>query len=135
MLLVACMLAHAATLPEVPALPELHTESGSLVRGTVVVATSARSWIGLSTRYTVLVDEVLSGSAPDEVALTLPGGKANGLTQVVAGVPRWDVGDEAMLFLDSAGHPTPWTALTITKGKVVDPLARALPAHLRHAAR
>lgn len=63
----------------------------------------------ISTVYTVAVDTVLSGSLPGTfdrtVTFALPGGETADQGQVVAGVPRFRVGDSIQVFLkDRAGR-------------------------------
>jgi len=78
----------------------------TVIRGTVVEATTYQADAGLHTTYVVHVDETLRGQAADEVVLTLPGGVHDGLRMTVRGVPLFAVGDDAVVSL-RAGPPAP----------------------------
>ena len=49
------------------------------------------------------VQEIWSGSAPNEITVRLLGGRVAGVTSTVSGVPRFRPGEEVVLFLE----PTP----------------------------
>ena len=49
------------------------------------------------------VEEVWRGAAPAQITVRLLGGRAGNLTSSVSGVPRFQVGEEVLLFLE----PTP----------------------------
>lgn len=45
----------------------------------------------------------VKGSADKEIEVTVPGGTADGITQVNPGLPEFSAGEEVVLFLE--GHP------------------------------
>jgi len=52
------------------------------------------------TETTFRVVEALKGNLPDEIAVRLPGGRVGHLTASVDGVPRFNSGEEAFVFLE-----------------------------------
>lgn len=79
--------------------------SDLIVRGEVVeVWTEVDARGAVWTRAQVLVDEVLKGDpATEAVVVDQMGGTWGGVTTVVHGAARFDVGEEAVLFLDQLG--------------------------------
>ncbi|MEM6925358.1 MAG: hypothetical protein AAF602_00400 [Myxococcota bacterium] len=116
---IALAAAHGSTFAEVPTIDVLTERSAAVVEGVVTVTDSVPCALGLCTTYTVSVSETWRGPEHELVRVTLPGGKRGGLTQRVAGLPLWSVGDEVLLFLDHLGRPT-WTSV-FTIQRSVDP--------------
>jgi hypothetical protein len=56
------------------------------------------------------VEEIWRGSAPPEISVRLLGGRVGNLTSTVSGVPRFQPGEEVILFLE----PTPRGDFSVT---------------------
>jgi len=94
---------HALSVAEAP-LPVLMEEAQLVVVGTVAgVDVEASGEGGWRSRYTVRVDQVVSGDAPKNLEVLLPGGSRQGRTTVAYGVPRLAVGDRRLLLLERVG--------------------------------
>lgn len=80
-------------------LDELVAESDAVVR---VRADASRSWRhgAVWSDYELEVLEVLAGEAPPRVTLLQPGGSAGGLHTKSFGMPDFEIGREAVVFLD-----------------------------------
>lgn len=93
--------AHATLVPRL-SLEQLATESESVVHGTVV-----RRWAAwgpsrqfIWTHHEVRVVDVLKGRAALTVVVSEPGGEIGDIGIAIAGAPRYEVGQEVVLFLD-----------------------------------
>jgi hypothetical protein len=102
---------HATTV-EPPAFDELVNRSDAVVRARVVhVETELRRRGEHDLVYTLVtleVGEVIAGEAPRRLVLSMLGGEHEGLMMRVAGVPRFRVGEEDILFIQGNGthyHP------------------------------
>lgn len=122
--------ATASTFAEVPDLQTLSATSTGVVRGVVADVQTAECSLGLCSTYTVTVEEVVSGQAPDTVELTLPGGRAGGLVQRASGIPLWEPGAEVMLFLRADGTAPLTGLISLRHGQPIDPLSRKVPETL-----
>ena len=82
--------------------------SEKIVRGEVVSIKSY--WNSERTRIytdvTILVDEHIKGAGSLETTITVPGGTVGADTQWVSDTPHFDVGDYAVMLLESSGHVT-----------------------------
>ncbi len=117
--------AHAASIDHSMALADMTIGTESVVRAVVVDANAREAHDGLRTRYTLAVEETLSGRPIDVVDLELPGGALDGLVQDVAGVPRWDLGADVVVFVPYDGRVRVRGVFTVDGDDLLDPLARA----------
>ncbi len=105
----------ASTFAEVPTIEVLTQRSAAVVRGHVAGTHTRPCALGLCTTYTVAVSDTWRGPEREIVRVTLPGGRSGGLTQRVAGLPAWAIGDDVLLFLDDEGLPS-WTSVFTVRG-------------------
>ncbi len=119
--------ATASTFAEVPGLEALSAASAGVVRGVVSEVQTEACSLGLCSTYTVTVEEVIAGAAPDTIALTLPGGRLGGLEQRASGIPTWELGAEVVLFLRADGTAPLTGLISLRHGRPVDPLSRKIP--------
>lgn len=84
---------------------ELTAEAELVVKGTVLEVETRRSSGGgrLFTVVTFAVEESWKGPAPESVRIHVPGGSIDGITQLVIGMPRFEVGETAVVFLRRVG--------------------------------
>ncbi len=99
--------AHATTVIP-PEFSELSQNSDYVVRGKVKsVRYEMRTLAGREVPFTlaeIAVTDVIAGTPPTQVVLTMLGGKAStGGELVVEGVPRFVVGDESIFFVKNNG--------------------------------
>jgi hypothetical protein len=94
----------------------------TVVRGVVLEATVAAHGRDLSTRYEVLVEEVLRGRAESRVSVQLPGGVHDGLRRTVEGVPVWKAGDDVIVSLRHDGTPPLYGHFRVDGESLVPPL-------------
>jgi hypothetical protein len=96
---------------------ELVAKADSIVQGNVVAARTYRSSDGklILTSYTVNVRQTLKGSPAKAVTLTTIGGRIGNTVLHVSGVPVFQQGEEAVLFLEQAGAFT--TVVGLNQGK------------------
>lgn len=133
-LFLALFSAEAATFAKLADLPALCAASEAVVRGTVIGVKAEWTRGDLVTRYDVIVDEALRGTAPEVVQVRLPGGRLDDREQRFSGVPLWTTGDQVVLFLPSADRPGGISlqgVLTVEDERIVDGLERVgtiLPA-------
>ncbi|MBX2800230.1 MAG: hypothetical protein KTR31_21300 [Myxococcales bacterium] len=120
----------AATFAEVPDMASLASSSAGVVRGTVVATVTTPCPLGLCSTHTIVVEETLTGSAPDELTVVLPGGRHEGLVQRVSGVPDWTVDTAVVLFVARDGTVPLTGMLTLRDERPEDPLSRAIPSTL-----
>lgn len=89
---------------------EMVTLSTFIVHGRVVdvrsETTSDRR--GIVTLVTVDVTQPLKGTPGESVTFLVPGGQVGPYERVVVGAPRFDRGDEIVLFLSSRGPSIPY---------------------------
>lgn len=107
MLLAAAAAARATTVIP-PEFPELVQQSDYVVRGKVKsLANEIRLRDGREVPFTLAeieVTDVIAGTPPAKVVLTMLGGKtSDGSELVVEGVPRFVVGDESIFFVKNNG--------------------------------
>jgi len=98
----------AATTVVPPEFSELVNGSDYVVRARVIAIThEVRTTGSQPTPYTKVeleVREVISGTPPSPLVLTLLGGPLNGSELVISGAPRFAVGDEDILFIAGNGR-------------------------------
>lgn len=84
---------------------EMIQKSAVVVRGTVLGVSSAMKGSDIVTVYQLKVTEGLKGAqAGQQVELSVPGGVARGMRQVVAGAPTFEVGGDYVVFLWKGGN-------------------------------
>ncbi|MBX3736836.1 MAG: hypothetical protein KF715_09120 [Candidatus Didemnitutus sp.] len=98
---------HATTVVP-PEFPDLVSSSDYVIRGKVVSLTNEiRQRDGREVPFTlaeIAVSEVIAGTPPQKVVLTMLGGKtSDGGELVVEGVPRFVVGDDSIFFVKNNG--------------------------------
>lgn len=96
---------------------QLVAKADSIVQGNVVGARTYRSPDGklILTSYTINVHETLKGSPSKTVTLTTIGGRIGNTVLHVSGMPAFQQGEEAILFLEQAGAFT--TVVGLNQGK------------------
>ena len=96
---------HATTV-EPPSFDSLVSQSDYVVRAVVKSATpewkesDGKRYI--STHFELTVSEVVKGAPPSPLTLDLLGGRLDGVTFAVAGMPILEVGDDVVLFVYGA---------------------------------
>jgi hypothetical protein len=100
--LLACAPSLSASIAELATFDEKVENAATIVLGTCVRTSShwdaAHRWI--VTDSTFRVERVLKGStAVSELTIVTPGGSVGGLHQETIGVPRFQAGDERVLFV------------------------------------
>ena len=95
----------------------LVAKAQSIVQGSVVSAQTYRSADGklILTNYTVDVEESLKGSSGKTVTFTTVGGRIGNTILHVSGMPVFQPGEKAVLFLEQAGAYT--TVVGLNQGK------------------
>ena len=98
-------------------LEELVAKAQTIVEGNVVGANTYRSADAklILTTYTFEVQESLKGSAGKTVTLTTVGGRIGNTVLRVSGMPVFQPGEKAVLFLEQAGAYT--TVVGLNQGK------------------
>jgi hypothetical protein len=98
-LLAVCAVSATTVIP-------LSVENLTRLSSHVVEGRATRSWSQWNAAHTVIftytefqVTNTLKGQAPATVAVRQLGGTIDGVTQKVAGVRHWKVGDQSVLFL------------------------------------
>ena len=99
--------AHATSVLA-PTFAELVAEADCVVRGTVT-AVEVRSVAtprgpAVRTFVTLAVEECAKGTAPQQLTLTLAGGKLGPKSTAIAGMPQFQVGDREILFVQGNGR-------------------------------
>lgn len=96
---------------------ELVAKAQTIVQGSVVSAQTYRSADGklILTNYTISVQESLKGSPGKTVTLTTVGGRIGNTVLHVSGMPAFQPGEKAVLFLEQAGAYT--TVVGLSQGK------------------
>ena len=99
-LLLAASLPLAATTVEELSFDEIVASSSSIVHGKVV-----RSWAewdpertAIWTHYQIQVQDALKGGAGSMLTLSEPGGEIGGQHVQVVGAPRYEIGEEVVVF-------------------------------------
>jgi hypothetical protein len=112
LLSVGLVLPLAATTVVPPDFPELVNGSDYVVRGRVKALSAESRMRGerelIFTRIEIEVLEVIAGTPPQPLVLEMLGGQSGDRALVVAGAPRFKVGDEEILFVQGNGrnfHP------------------------------
>ena len=98
-----------ATLAEAKSFDEKVDNAASIVVGRLVAKESrwdaAHRWILTYNRFEV--EKALKGTVGREVTLVTPGGTVGNMTQDAVGVPKFEVGEEHVLFVrDTQAGPT-----------------------------
>jgi hypothetical protein len=98
-------------------LDDLVTTASSIVEGDVVGSRTYRSADGklILTSYTINVRESLKGAPGSIVTLTTVGGRIGNTILHVAGMPVFQPGEKAVLFLEKSGAYT--TVVGLNQGK------------------
>lgn len=96
---------------------ELVLKAQTIVEGSVIDAQTYRSPDGklIFTRYTVNVEESLKGSPAKTVIVTTVGGRIGNTVLHVSGMPVFQSGERAVLFLEQAGAYT--TVVGLNQGR------------------
>ncbi|HEY2380343.1 MAG TPA: hypothetical protein VGK48_04085 [Terriglobia bacterium] len=96
---------------------DLVAKAQSIVEGSVVAAQTYRSQDGklIFTNYTIQVEESLKGPNKKTVILTTIGGRIGNTVLQVSGMPVFQTGEKAVLFLEQAGAYT--TVVGLNQGK------------------
>jgi len=96
---------------------ELVAKAQTIVEGSIVSAQTYRSADGklILTNYTINVQESLKGSVGKTVTLTTVGGRIGNTVLHVSGMPAFQPGEKAVLFLERAGAYT--TVVGLNQGK------------------
>jgi hypothetical protein len=96
---------------------DLITSANSIVEGSVVSSNTYRSSDGklIFTSYTISVQESLKGTAPQTVTVTTVGGRIGNTILHVAGMPAFQPGERAILFLEQSKSYT--TIVGLNQGK------------------
>src|SRR6185369_3031593 len=87
----------------------------------IVVATALRSFTqsshetGIETVTSLQVSETIRGSVPGLMEIHEPGGELGGRVEIIPGVPRFNDGDQALLFLRRTPNDT-WAVADIALG-------------------
>ena len=109
---------------------DLVAKAQSIVEGSVVNAQTVRSSDGklILTNYTIQVEESLKGSNKKTVTLTTIGGRIGNTVLHVSGMPVFQTGEKAVLFLEQAGAYTTVVGLnqgkfTISNGQIANSVA------------
>lgn len=91
-----------------PAFAELVNQSDYVVRARVAAVAAAWQDRGqgrvIVSHVTLEVREVIAGQPPTPLVLEVMGGRVGEQEMVVAGAPRWSVGDEDILFIQANGR-------------------------------
>jgi hypothetical protein len=118
-----------ATTVERLGLEDLVKKAGSIVVGRVSSVRTYWSANGklILTDYTVEVDETLKGQAARRIAVTAVGGKIGDLELHVSGMPAFQQGESAVIFIEQSGAYQTVVGLnqgrfTVTNGEVANKL-------------
>ena len=115
-LLVLLDSAHATTVRRL-SFDELVAKAQMIVAGQVTDSTTYRTSDGklILTSYTVQVGENIKGKAPATMTVTTIGGKLGNTILRVSGMPQFQTGESAVLFLEKSGAYT--TVVGLNQGK------------------
>jgi hypothetical protein len=116
-LLLGCLATLQATSVRRLNFDELIASAHSIVEGSVVSSNTYRSIDGklILTSYTINVQESLKGNTPQTVTVTTVGGRIGNTILHVAGMPAFQPGDRAVLFLEQSKSYT--TIVGLNQGK------------------
>jgi hypothetical protein len=106
-ILVLFSAAEAQALMLKMSLDELAAEADSIVIGTVESVTGSwnKDFTGIYTTVIISVEnELKSDKKQSKVTIIVPGGEANGITQLVSDTPAFEPGEQAVLFLSELPH-------------------------------
>jgi hypothetical protein len=89
---------------------EMVTASHAIVHGRIVDVRSepTRDRMMVVTYVTLDVDEHLKGSLGESVTFLVPGGQVGRYSRIVVGAPRFERGDEVVIFLSARGPSIPY---------------------------
>jgi hypothetical protein len=106
-----------ATSVQLLSLDDLITKASSVVEADIVAARTYRTPDGklILTSYTATVQENLKGAAVSTVTVTTVGGRIGDTVLHVSGMPIFQAGDKAILFLEKSGAYT--TVVGLNQGK------------------
>jgi hypothetical protein len=97
---VLALAVHApATTIERLTVDEMIAKSTLIVRGKSAVGEGVRRGGIIYTEYVFRVEETIKGSAPATLRLTVPGGTVRGASQMFAGTPRLEPGQDYVVFV------------------------------------
>jgi hypothetical protein len=116
-LMLGCLGTLQATSVRRLSFDDLIASAHSIVEGSVVSSNTYRSSDGklIFTSYTISVQESLKGSTPQTVTVTTVGGRIGNTILHVAGMPVFQPGDRAILFLEQSKSFT--TVVGLNQGK------------------
>ena len=108
--------AHATTVRRL-SFDNLIAKSEAIVAGQVIDSQTYRTPDGklILTSYTVQVGEQLKGTTPPTVTVTTVGGRIGNTILRVSGMPQFQNGESAVLFLEHSGAYT--TVVGLNQGK------------------
>jgi hypothetical protein len=101
--LMVCAGATATTLARM-SVAKMTSAAGVIAHARCVGATTAWDAGEIWTFTTFQTEEAWKGSVAPRFTVRLLGGRAGDLTSIVAGVPRFQAGEEVVLFLEITGH-------------------------------
>ncbi len=110
----ACLGAEATTLRRM-SLEDLADSAHAVVRARCLGSESRAQGGQIWTWTRFEVSEAIKGSVPEHVAVRLIGGRAGKLTATVNGVPRFQDGEEVILFLEPS-RGGEWTVTSWAQG-------------------
>jgi hypothetical protein len=89
---------------------EMVTASQAIVHGRIADVRSepTRDRMMIVTYVTLDVDEHLKGSLGESVTFLVPGGQVGRYSRIVVGAPRFERGDEVVIFLSARGPSIPY---------------------------
>jgi hypothetical protein len=96
--LICVSLLSGATLEKL-SIEEMSQKSTLIVRGRIAGCAGDQRGSVIYTRCRVQVTERWKGAAAAQIDFLVPGGTARGLTQVFTGAPKFNAGEEHVLFL------------------------------------
>jgi hypothetical protein len=114
---------HATTLARL-SLDQLTAAADAVARVRCAVTESRWENGAIWTVTTFNVIETMKGSLPTQVTVRLPGGRVGHLIAAVDGTPKFNTGDEAVVFLERNTAGLPFE----TQGKQVEPGPGPAPA-------
>ena len=116
-LILGCLAPLQATSVRRLSFDDLIATAHSIVEGNVVSSNTYRSSDGklIFTSYTIHVQESLKGSTQQTVTVTTVGGRIGDTILHVAGMPAFQPGDRAILFLEQSKSYT--TIVGLNQGK------------------
>jgi hypothetical protein len=123
-LILFCSFSSATTVQRLT-LDDLVQKAQSIIHGKVRTVRTHWSTDGkiILTTYTIDIEETIKGNSAKSLEVTTIGGKIGDLTLYVSGMPAFDAGESAVVFLErSAGYSTvvglSQGKFTVTNGEV-----------------